>query len=153
MVHDADMLHWYTNKEIISGQGLLLKNSLEEVPDFYDNAIVQVLLEGQITATLKSDWLMPEALQSWGDGRIFVTGTKGRVEIRTSGDAEGPYITLTTHKTPMRRLAAAKPEVGLAADFINRIQGKPHSLTMQDIYRCSATVLKMDAATTCVTKV
>ncbi|MFC5650546.1 Gfo/Idh/MocA family protein [Paenibacillus solisilvae] len=149
LIHDVDLLGWLTGKKMVSYQGHLIKSASFEFPDFYDNAQMNILLEDQITATLKSDWLMPDAFDSWGDGRIFVTGSKGRVEIRSAGDIlgqPGPYITLSTHQQKARRLDVLKVPNNLSGDFINQIEGKPYRLSAQEIYECNATVIRMDAA-------
>jgi predicted dehydrogenase len=154
MIHDADMLHWFTDKEVIACSGFLVNREGAGNPDFYDNAQMNVLLEGNITASLKSDWFMPEAVSSWGDGRIFATGSKGRVEIRTAGDVlspDGPFLLFASHERKPERLKADRPPVGLCEDFINRIRNLPHAVTSRDILRCSETVLKMDDACTMIT--
>jgi predicted dehydrogenase len=149
MIHDVDMLWWFTGKKIVSHNGMLVKKRFPEYPSLYENAIVNVVLEDHITATMKSDWLMPEAFESWGDGRIFVSGTKGRVELRVSGDPfgqPGPFVAFTDHHHKTTRLEIIKPPATLAADFLNQIAGKPHRLTMEDVYRANSAVLKIDRA-------
>lgn len=34
------------------------------------------------TQYFKVDWFTPDGLSNWGDGRIFITGTEGTIEIR-----------------------------------------------------------------------
>lgn len=149
MIHDVDMLWWFTGKNIVGHNGLLVKNRFPEYPSLYENAVVNVLLEDHITATMKADWLMPEAFESWGDGRIFVTGTKGRAEIRTSGDPlgqPGPFVAFTDHANKTTRREIRKPSTTLTADFLNQIAGKPHRLTAEDVYRANAAVVNIDRA-------
>ncbi len=151
MIHDVDMLWWFTGKNIIGHNAMLVKNRFPEYPSLYENAVVNVLLEEHITATMKSDWLMPEAFESWGDGRIFVSGTKGRAEIRTSGDPlgqPGPFVAFTDHHNKTTRWEIKKPPAKLAEDFLNQIAGKPHRLTAEDVYRANSAVLKIDRAST-----
>lgn len=156
MIHDVDMLWWFTGKEIVGHNSMLIKNRFPEYPSLYENAVVNVLLEGHITATMKSDWLMPEAFESWGDGRIFVSGTKGRAEIRTSGDPlgqPGPFVAFTDHHNKTTRWEIKTPPATLAADFLNQIAGKPHRLSVEDVYRANAAVLNIDRASTKLTSV
>ncbi|WP_420963417.1 Gfo/Idh/MocA family protein [Brucella sp. IR073] len=35
------------------------------------------------------DWFTPDGLPSWGDGRLFITGTEGAIEIRKNIDISG----------------------------------------------------------------
>ncbi|GGD52427.1 Gfo/Idh/MocA family protein [Paenibacillus nasutitermitis] len=155
MVHDIDLLRWLTKKEVAGCQGTLIKNILPEYPDFYDNAQMSVLMEGRVTATIKSDWLMPEAFDAWGDGRIFVTGSKGRVEVRSAGDVlgePGPFIMLATHHKKAVRLHPVHPPCSLTEDFLKQIANEPHIVTQKDIYESNKTVLCMDMACTKISK-
>ena len=55
----------------------------------------QVLGEGWLqtesgcTAYMRVDWLTPDGLRSWGDGRLFVLGTAGTIEVRKNLDLAG----------------------------------------------------------------
>ena len=68
-------------------------------PGFYDYG--DCLLEGDSGATgyFKVDWFTPDGMGAWGDGRTFVTGTKGCIEVRKyidvarSTDADHVYFT------------------------------------------------------------
>ncbi|HEX2486366.1 MAG TPA: Gfo/Idh/MocA family oxidoreductase [Myxococcota bacterium] len=41
------------------------------------------------TGTVRVDWYTPDALPTWGDGRLFVLGTEGYVEVRKYCDVAG----------------------------------------------------------------
>lgn len=38
---------------------------------------------------IRVDWFTPDGLPSWGDGRLFITGTEGAIEIRKNVDIAG----------------------------------------------------------------
>ena len=38
---------------------------------------------------IRVDWFTPEGLPTWGDGRLFITGTQGYIELRKYVDIEG----------------------------------------------------------------
>ncbi len=38
---------------------------------------------------IRVDWFTPDALPSWGDGRLFITGTEGTLELRKYVDVAG----------------------------------------------------------------
>lgn len=154
LIHDVDLLHWFTGKEITAYQGWLVKNGSPEHESFYDNAQLHLMFE-HVTAVLKADWHMPQAFASWGDGRVFAAGTKGRAEIRSSGDplgAPGPFLTLTTHDRRTERLEVISPPRNLMADFLAQIAHQPGMLTPQEIYLCNKAVLQIDAASTRIVK-
>jgi predicted dehydrogenase len=46
-------------------------------------------LGGGMTGTLRVDWFTPDGLPDWGDGRLFLVGTEGTLELRKNLDIEG----------------------------------------------------------------
>ena len=38
---------------------------------------------------VRLDWFTPDALPTWGDGRLFVLGTEGSIELRKYVDVAG----------------------------------------------------------------
>jgi predicted dehydrogenase len=48
-----------------------------------------VLRADGATGYLRMDWFTPDGLPTWGDGRLFVLGTDGYIEIRKYIDLEG----------------------------------------------------------------
>ena len=39
--------------------------------------------------TMRLDWFTPDGLPDWGDGRLFLVGTEGTLELRKNLDIEG----------------------------------------------------------------
>ncbi len=70
-----------------------------EHPGFFDYG--ECVLEGDSGAScyFKVDWFTPDGMGAWGDGRTFVTGTDGSIEIRKylevghSSEADHVYFT------------------------------------------------------------
>jgi predicted dehydrogenase len=57
-------------------------------PDFEDFG--QILLRGNGgQGYVRLDWYTPDALPTWGDGRLFVLGTQGSIELRKYVDVAG----------------------------------------------------------------
>ena len=52
------------------------------------------------TFIFKVDWFTPDGLGIWGDGRTFITGTEGTIEIRkyinVATDTSGDHVFLVT---------------------------------------------------------
>jgi predicted dehydrogenase len=44
---------------------------------------------GTMTGTMRMDWFTPDGLPDWGDGRLFLVGTEGTLELRKNLDIEG----------------------------------------------------------------
>ncbi|MBS0643249.1 MAG: Gfo/Idh/MocA family oxidoreductase [Proteobacteria bacterium] len=57
-------------------------------PGFEDFAEV-TLRGGGMTGSMRVDWFTPDGLQDWGDGRLFLVGTDGTLELRKNLDIEG----------------------------------------------------------------
>lgn len=53
-----------------------------EYPELEDYGDATLLGDNGVTHYFKVDWFTPDGLSTWGDGRTFITGTKGTIEIR-----------------------------------------------------------------------
>lgn len=69
-----------------------------EHPEFDDFADATFLADNGATLYLRVDWFTPDGLRAWGDGRTFVLGTEGSLELRkyldVAREAEGDHIYL-----------------------------------------------------------
>lgn len=148
-VHDFDLLRWLTGREVETSSGYLAKHILPEYPTFYDAAGVQVFMAGGITAQLYADWHTPAGSWTWGDGRIFITGTRGIAEIRLEGDPllSSDEVALVITDQELRSLPLTAPAFSLSQDFLNRVAGEAGLITHDDIYKASeATVMADEGA-------
>jgi predicted dehydrogenase len=57
-------------------------------PGFEDFGEI-VLASGKANAYIRVDWFTPDGLPTWGDGRLFITGTDGCIELRKYVDIAG----------------------------------------------------------------
>ena len=57
-------------------------------PGLQDLGEVMIETEGS-SGYLRVDWFTPDGLSTWGDGRLFLTGTEGSIEVRKYIDVEG----------------------------------------------------------------
>jgi len=53
-----------------------------EYPEFEDFGDANLLADNGATGYFRVDWFTPDALQMWGDGRLFILGTEGFIEQR-----------------------------------------------------------------------
>ncbi len=60
----------------------------ETGPDFQDFGEIS-LRESGATGYVRVDWFTPDGLPAWGDGRLFVLGAEGTIEVRKYLDAAG----------------------------------------------------------------
>ncbi|MEL7088762.1 MAG: Gfo/Idh/MocA family oxidoreductase, partial [Planctomycetota bacterium] len=60
-----------------------------ELEDFGDCTLVG---DNGATMYFRVDWFTPEKLRVWGDGRTFITGTEGTIELRKYIDVANPEL-------------------------------------------------------------
>ncbi|WP_245855764.1 Gfo/Idh/MocA family protein [Paenibacillus rigui] len=148
LVHDFDLLRWLTGKELVSVQGYVSKTVMPEHPTFYNTASVQVEIEDCIVAQLYADWHMPEQSWTWGDGRIYVTGTEGIAELRLQGDplvGEEPSLLIQlTNREPVVRVPLLEPPYSISHDFVRRIEGLDCIVSHEDIVKTSEATIWAD---------
>ncbi|MCU9615194.1 Gfo/Idh/MocA family oxidoreductase [Caldibacillus lycopersici] len=53
-----------------------------EYPELEDYGDATLVGDNGATFFFKVDWFTPDGLRTWGDGRTFITGTEGTIEIR-----------------------------------------------------------------------
>ncbi|MCM3723263.1 MULTISPECIES: Gfo/Idh/MocA family protein [Solibacillus] len=53
-----------------------------DYPGLEDYGDATLLGDNGATQIFKVDWFTPDGLRTWGDGRTFITGTEGTIEIR-----------------------------------------------------------------------
>ncbi|HUW69157.1 MAG TPA: Gfo/Idh/MocA family oxidoreductase [bacterium] len=54
----------------------------KDKPNFYDYGDGNLLADNGATCYFRVDWFTPDGLGAWGDGRVFIIGTTGTIEIR-----------------------------------------------------------------------
>ena len=62
-----------------------------EYPELEDFGDAQLTGKNGAAGYFRLDWFTPDGLRTWGDGRMFILGTKGFVEIRK-------YVNLASEK-------------------------------------------------------
>ncbi len=86
-----------------------------------------VLRSDRAEGYIRVDWFTPDALPSWGDGRLMLLGTKGTIELRKYVDVGGApgsdhlFLVNDTRAERMDCTDAGLPYFGrLASDIANR---------------------------------
>jgi predicted dehydrogenase len=62
--------------------------ALTDLPAFRDYGDI-LLQGGGARGFIRVDWFTPDGLPTWGDGRLFLTGTEGTIELRKYVDPAG----------------------------------------------------------------
>lgn len=87
--HQIDQFLFFTgarDAEIVASA--TANHALTDVPDFEDFGEI-LLRGGGASGFIRVDWFTPDGLGSWGDGRLFLLGTEGYIELRKYIDVAG----------------------------------------------------------------
>lgn len=148
-IHDFDILGYLTGQAVASSTAVLTKSILPEYPDYYDVAAVQSVMSGGVVAQLYADWHTPEKCWSYGDLRIFVTGTSGSAEIRLTGDpsvGQEELLFTVMNDRPFAKIPLQTVPSTVTEDFLLRIEGRPHTITHRDLLSASRAAVEADEA-------
>lgn len=119
-------------------------------PDFDDFGEANLIGENGAAQYLRVDWLNPDGLGVWGDGRLFILGTAGFIEVRKYIDvarqAEGDQIYLVDHQSERHISAAGTvgfPFFGeLILDCLNRTE---NAMTQEHAFAAAELSVRVQA--------
>jgi predicted dehydrogenase len=110
--HQIEQILTYTGAKTAKITGTRTANyTHKEYPEFEDFGDVAMVCDNGAAGYFRVDWFTPDGLGAWGDGRTFILGTDGYIEIRkylnVAHDREGDHIILVDHKHEQHIKAAA----------------------------------------------
>jgi predicted dehydrogenase len=87
--HQADQFVYYTNSTTADVSAAQIANvNHPDHPNFQDFG--DMMMHGNGGAGyVRVDWFTPNGLGVWGDGRLFILGTEGYIELRKYADIAG----------------------------------------------------------------
>lgn len=92
------------------------------------------LRAGDVHGLARVDWYTPDGLATWGDGRLFVLGTDGYVEVRKycdlGGRTGGDHLLLVDARE-MRRIDCAQVELPFARLFLDDVRRRTQTAMPQ----------------------
>lgn len=102
----------------------------KEYPELEDYGDATLVGDNGATQYFRVDWFTPDGLSTWGDGRTFITGTEGTIEIRkyvdVARDSGGDQLFLVNQEREQHFDLSGKvgfPFFGkLILDCINRTE-------------------------------
>ena len=100
--HQCDQFLFYTGaKEAEVNFSQIGNFNLPAYPAFQDFGDMS-LRSSNASGYIRIDWFTPDGLATWGDGRVFILGTEGFIEMRkyidVLGRKGGNHLLLTNHK-------------------------------------------------------
>lgn len=93
-----------------------------DTPELEDFGDATLLGDNGATNYFRVDWLTPDGLATWGDGRTLILGTDGYIEIRKYIDLErdpsGDHVYLVNHEGQRHFAVAGQVGFPFFGDFI-----------------------------------
>lgn len=128
----------------------------QQRPDFEDFGDATLVANNGATGYFRVDWFTPDALPVWGDGRTFILGTEGYIEIRKYIDvgrnSQGDHIYVVNNKIEKHMCVSGKvgfPFFGqLILDCLNRTQT---AMPQQHTFLAAELALEAQARATRIT--
>lgn len=128
-----------------------------EYPELEDYGDATLVGDNGATHYFRVDWFTPDGLSTWGDGRTFITGTEGTIEIRKYVDVarekSGDHVYLVNKDGEQHFQLTGKvgyPFFGeLILDCINRTE---HAMTQAHAFKAAELCLKAQAQAIDVTE-
>ena len=126
--HQIDQfLHFTGASDATIVSAATANHNLPDMPDFEDYG--EILLHGgDASGFIRVDWFTPDGLTAWGDGRLFLLGTEGYIELRKyidiDGRAGGDHVFLSNH-AGTRHIDASQRAADLFPELSHRCAG-PH---------------------------
>ncbi len=123
--HQIDQFLWLTGSadaEIVSSAvGNYANPELPELEDYGE-----VVLRGpRAHGFIRVDWYTPNALPTWGDGRLFIQGTEGYMELRKYVDiqgAEGDNHLLLVNQDRYERIDCSQVPITYFEQFLQDLE-------------------------------
>jgi predicted dehydrogenase len=128
--HQADQFLFYTNStkaQVVAAQAGNV--AYPQYPRFEDFGDMTVTGNGG-TGYIRVDWYTPDGLPTWGDGRLFILGTEGYIELRkyvnVASDLQGGNHLYIVDKKQARYIDCKDVELPFGpqfvADIVNRTE-------------------------------
>ena len=91
--HQVDQfLHFTRSRDAEVRHANVENSTMPEHPGFQDFGEM-VLQSDKGHGYVRVDWFTPDGLPTWGDGRLFIQGAEGHIELRKYTDIGRPHVT------------------------------------------------------------
>ena len=147
--HQVDQFLFFTGStqaEIVASQVANFHHP--QYPDMEDYGDL-LLRSPQGAGYIRVDWFTPDGLSTWGDVRLFITGTDGYIELRKNVDItgrEGDNHLFLVDQKGMQYIQCNDVALPFGAQFINDIRDRTEtSMSQAHAFLASELALKAQA--------
>lgn len=101
--HQIEQILTYTDaKDATITMSRVANYDHPEYPELEDFGEATLVTDNGNSGYFRVDWFTPDGLRTWGDGRTFILGTKGFIELRKymdiGRDSQGSHVYLANHE-------------------------------------------------------
>jgi predicted dehydrogenase len=149
--HQVEQFLYYTGaKDAQVLHGVVANYNHPEYPELEDFGAAALLGDNGATGYFRVDWFTPDALPTWGDGRVLITGADGYIELRkyidVARETTTDHVYLVNHEGMHHFHVAGKvgfPFFGqLILDCLNRTET---AMTQAHAFKAAEIALKAQA--------
>jgi len=143
--HQAEQYLYFSGAkdvQILSAQvGNVAHAEYSELEDFGDATLRGTSDDGEVCGYFRVDWFTPDAMPAFGDGRLFVIGTEGTIEVRkycdVGGRAGGEHLFLTDNQSS-RYIDCSHLKNTFGEDFVHDLSQRSETVCSQEHYFAAA---------------
>ncbi len=150
--HQIEQFLYYTGARAARIQAAKVGNYRHpEHPELEDFGDVTLIGDNGATSYHRVDWLTPDGLASWGDGRTLLLGTEGYIELRKYLDVaagrSGDHLFLVDHKGERHLELAGQVGFPFFGQFIRDcLERSETAMTQEHIFKAAELCLLAQAA-------
>lgn len=125
--------------------------SHKDYPELEDYGDATLLADNGASCYFRVDWFTPDGLGAWGDGRTFILGTDGYMELRkyldVGRDNEGDQLYLVDHQGEKHIRTAGKVGFPFFGRLIRDcLDGTDTAMTQEHAFKAAELALKAQLA-------
>lgn len=114
----------------------------QDTPEFFDFGEASLAADNGASCYFRVDWFTPDGLNAWGDGRVFIIGTEGTIEIRKYLDVavsvEGDHVFLVDKTGEYHYQVTGKTGFVFFGDFIlDCVERTERTMTQEHVLEAS----------------
>jgi predicted dehydrogenase len=118
-------------------------------PDGFEDFAEFVMSSASLRGYARVDWFTPDGLASWGDGRVFLIGTEGTLELRknldVAGRAGGNHM-FVVNREATRHVDCSDEPVTYFGDFLMDVRDRTQrAMAQQDVFAVCGLTLRLQA--------
>lgn len=123
------------SKKVKINHTLVENKTMKRHPGFQDFGEVNLSSE-KGHGYIRLDWFTPDALPTWGDGRLFILGDKGFIEIRKYTDLakshKGNHL-FYANRNEVKYINCSKIKLPYFSNLINDVNNRTETATSQEL--------------------